>query len=59
MRKKVVAKTLRDLMDKIGKNEGKCRNDYRRFLDMEQDLLPLYDVKPDYNRNQFVAIRKN
>lgn len=58
MRKKVVAKTLRDLVTKMGKNEGKVRTDYYSFFDMEKALIPLYDISPDYQRNQWVAVRK-
>lgn len=58
MRKKVVAPTAKDLVLKIAKNEGKSRNDFSSFLEMQRQMLPLYDVKPDANRNQYVAIRK-
>lgn len=58
MRKKVVAPTAKDLVLKIAANEGKTRNDFSSALDMQRAVLPLYDVKIDADRNQYVATRK-
>lgn len=59
MRKKVVGKTFHELVNKLAKNEGNAQFRYGRDFDKSWDYIKLYDIKPDYDRNQFVALRKN
>jgi hypothetical protein len=56
MRKKVVAKTIYDLVPKLAKNEG--MEPVNAYSLKRTELFELYDIKPDYERDQYVAIRK-